>query len=889
MKFLNKIIDALLAESKDLSHYHMVLPGKRPVVFIRDILKNNKQYSGFLPQFSTIEDLITSIAQKQELKGIALWLFSYQVYQRLFPAEDFSQFLKWFPTLLKDWDDILKFTDDDTAVLDYMFDEERIKNWGVQFGDEDNARNRHLDFWRKMKDFLPVLKKELEQQGFATSGMLHQEAKHHLESYIQNTDATLVFCGFNALTPIEERLVKTALSMDKALCFFQSDTYYMEDDRQEAGQFLRQYKQWEVFNDYRPFRWIEDDFSKPKQIKTYEVSGNVTQTHLLTKLLDGFTSEDYSKTAIVLLDENLLPTTLDALSAVPQLNITMGLPIKNLSFSIAMKQVFYLQNQLFKKPKASYYYKDVITILESLPATAEEEEIIKTFKQHITEHNVVYLSATLLKDYLGALVYYPLLQPQSAKDLLDLLIDYCYQLKFREINDILFETIAYFEKNFRIVKNQISPYDFEIKIENLEVLIQQMLNSENIDFEGEPLAGLQVMGLLETRLLNFDTIILLSTNEGKLPLGNSQNTYLPFDVRAQFGLNTFIENDGIYAYHFYRLLQDSQQVHLLYNGLSTGVNTGEKSRFIEQLKIESPHEIQQIVIENPSEPIEQNPMQFKKSEQVLQKLRDWTKGVAASHLMTYLYNPVDFYMKIVLGVKEMDAIEEELSERNYGNLVHYALQHLYEQLKGKVLLVNDLEKAIASIDESIEFAIKTLKHQPEFYQRGMNFVHKAMAKKVIEEVLNLDLALVKSGNTLEIVELEKKIEGVPFKIDDEQTVYFKGFIDRIDRLNGVLRVIDYKTAKTKKLQVKITDKNRETLFMNSEYKQALQLCMYQYALSQNGYFPNQTMECGIWSFAEVSRGVQSLSLNSELSEAMISIATIIKEILNPEIDFIEPA
>ncbi|MDY3362956.1 PD-(D/E)XK nuclease family protein [Riemerella anatipestifer] len=886
MNFLNKIINELLEQSSDLSRFNIVLPGKRPVVFIKDILKNQKKYSGLLPQFSTIEELIKDISGYQEIKGISLWLFAYNVYRQLFPTEDFGQFLKWFPTLLKDWDDILKFSDSDEAVLEYMFDEERIKNWGETLGEEDSARQRNLNFWRKMTTFLPLLKKELKAKQWATSGMLHQEAKSKVKLFAEQTSEQYVFCGFNAFTPVEELLVRQLLQWDKAQCFFQADEYYIKDKRQEAGQFLRRYIDWAEFNDYRNFSWVENQFSQSKNINVYEVSGNVTQTQVIPKIFKDYKESDYSKTALVLLDENLLPACLEVLSEVPKVNITMGLPLKNLSFSNAMKQIFYLHKQLEKK-SSTYYHHDVVGILETLPTDEQEDKIIRAFVNYISEHNIVYVSYSLLKEYLGGLNFFNIFEKQGVKELLEILIAFCYQLKYKHIDDIQYENISYFEKSFKIVKNQLEPYQFEVSIEDLEILVNQMVSTESVDFQGEPLSGLQVMGLLETRLLNFENIILLSTNEGKLPLGNSQNTYLPFDVRKNFGLNTFLENDGIYAYHFYRLLQDAHHIHLLYNALSSGVNTGEKSRFITQIEMESPHQVQKIMVENESQPVEVLPMVVYKTPQVMERLKEWQHNIAASHLTTYLYNPIDFYAKVVLKIKETSEIEEELSLRNYGNLVHYALEFLYGKLKGKILTPQDLEWAITQIDESVEFAIKTLKHQPEFYERGMNFVHQQMAKKVIGDVLKLDLELVSSGNTLEILDLEKEIKDVKFKVSDELEVAFKGFIDRIDRLNGNLRVIDYKTAKTKNLRLKISDKNRETLLKNKDYKQALQLCIYAYSMGQLSEFLGKDISCGIWSFAEVSRGVQMLEIDGDLSDAMVSISSIITEILNPDIDFEE--
>jgi len=888
MSFLKQCIDDISDKYSDLQDISIVIPGKRPAVFIKKILQE-KEYSGFLPDFFTIDELITKISGIQEIKGIALWLFAYEVYQKKYPSEDFANFLKWFPTLLKDWDDMLKFTENDKEVLGYMLDEERIKNWGENLGDdENNARKRNLNFWRKMNGFLPELKTELQKQNLATSGMISEKARQNIQEFVKGINGKFVFIGFNALTPVEEHLIKTFLQWDKAETYFQADHYYIDDEKQEAGKFLRMMKNWKEFNDSREFRWITNDFEKPKSIKVYEVPGNISQTKILPEILEN--APELSETAVVLLDENLLPASLEALSSVGTLNITMGFPLKNLSFSNAVKQVFYLQKQLLKKD-SSYYYNDILPILEEMPKTDEDENIVSRFMRKIEERNIVYISKNLLDEVLNGLSFYALLQKQNSQSLLQIFTEICAHLKFQnQEDDILYENISHFEKCFKIIQNQIEPYDFEIGIDILEVLIQQLINSETIDFQGEPLQGLQVMGLLETRLLNFKNLILLSVNEGKLPLGNSQNTYLPFDVRSQFRLNTFIENDSIYAYHFYRLIQDSENVHLLFNALGSGVNTGEKSRFITQMEIESPHKIEHFVIENHSEPIEPNVITIPKTPKVLEKLEEWKKRVAVSHLTTYLYNPIDFYFSKILNTYETDEIEEELSSRNYGNLIHYALQELYEKIKGKTLLESDLENLIKQKDEAINNAIEKLKHQPEFYERGMNYIHKSIASKVLDEILNYDLELVKSGNVLEIIDIEKKFENIDFYLDEGKTekISLFGFIDRIDRLNGKLRIIDYKTAKTKNLKIKLKNENIGDFFRNNNYKQAMQLCLYQYVVQHLAEFSGDFAETGIWSFAEVNRGVVPLQFSEgNLDESLVSVKNLILEILNPVIPFSE--
>jgi hypothetical protein len=890
LKFLNKIIHELLAQNADLSAFNIILPGKRPIVFIRQILEENN-YSGFLPNFFTIEELINTIADRQVIQGIPLWLFSFNVYRslNLIPRDDFSDFLKWFPTLQKDWDDILKFSDSDEAVLQYMFDEERIKEWAQNLGEDDDVpRKKFLNFWQNMNIFLPELKSRLQEKNWATSGMIHEAAKASILDFAKNTSEHFVFCGFNAFTPVEEKLVRSLLQWNKAQCFFQADRYYFDDERQEAGKFLRNHKTWKEFDDNRAFQWIEDDFNQPKKIKVYEVSGNVTQTKVLPEIFKEINNKTYSNTAVVLLDENLLPASLDVMHGVDNLNITMGFPLKNLSFSNAVKRLFYLQKQL-EKNKTSYYYRDVFPILEELPKSAKDELIINDFKTKIEERNIVYISQKLLNELLGELSYFGLLQKAvSTHAYLDILISFCHQVKWLEIDDIQYENVSHFENAFRIIKNQLTPYNIEIKMETLEILINQHINSESIDFQGEPLRGLQIMGLLETRLLNFENVILLSVNEGKLPLGNSQNTYIPFDIRRFFDLHTFLENDSIYAYHFYRLIQDAQNVHLLYNALSSGVNTGEKSRFITQIEMESSHQIEHLIIENSSEPIITKPIEISKTDIVKEKLQKWKEKVSASHLTSYLYNPIDFYLSKILNTSESDEIEEELSVKNYGNLVHYSLQEVYEGLKGKVLKESDLLKSVKAIDQFINIAIEKLKHQQEFYEKGMNYIHKAIAKKVIENILNHDLDLIRQGNTLEIVDIERRFENVEFYLDGSDKISFLGFIDRIDKLNGTLRIIDYKTAKIKNLHVKIDENNVEEYFHNSDRKQALQLCIYHYVVQHLPEFWGYPIETGIWSFAEAKKGMVPLVFDKgDIDDAMKSVKSLILEILNPDINFVE--
>ncbi|MCT4328265.1 PD-(D/E)XK nuclease family protein [Elizabethkingia anophelis] len=896
--FLNKIVDSLLQQDKPLHAYTFILPGKRPAVFIKKILAE-KQYEGILPKFQTIDELITEISGLQQISGIPLWLFAYKVYRKIDAKEDIQSFLKWFPTLLKDWDDMLKFSKSDTPVLEFMLSDERIKNWGELLG-EDKPHRRNLNFWQKMNSFLPLLKKELLQENLATPGIIHEKVKETVSHFAETTKLQLVFCGFNAFTPVEEKLVRNLLQWDKALCFFQADEYYIKDRRQEAGKFLREHQHWKEFNEYRPFNWIENHFSENKNIQVFEVSGNIAQTKLLPHILDDLRKRnpELSNTAVVLLDENLLPPTLESLQhLVKSLNITMGFPLKNLSFSVAMKKLFYLQKQLDKN-SSSYYYADLVPLLEELPYKKEDEPIIKGFLEQLEERNLVYISKKLFHELLGGISYINLLtKPDDPKVYLDTLIDFCVSCKFEKINDIDYENISSFEKAFISLKNQLQQYDFLVDIITLEVLVNQLVSTETIDFEGEPLSGLQLMGLLETRLLNFENVIMLSINEGKLPLGRTQNTYLPFDVRRNFGMNTFLENDSIYAYHFYRLIQEAKNVYMLFNGLTSGVNIGEKSRFITQIEMESQHRIQNYVVDSSSEPVNQEPIRIRKTPLVLEKLELWKQKVSPSHLNAYLYNPLDFYLNQILNTRLPDELEEEISVRNFGNLVHYTLDYLYQSLLNRKLTITDLKQAQNKVEEALDYIIvEKLKHSPDYYKRGMNYIHKSVAKRTLQNIIQKDLDDVEQGNSLEILALEHNIHA-DFYLDDQQQdkICFNGFADRIDRFNGTLRIIDYKSAKAGDLNVKSNPKKDEdTQLFDKKYKQEVQLSIYAHCALTSGAFPDQEVQCGIWSFVAPDEGPKMLNISgdsyiskSDLELPMKSVKSIILDILNPEKDFVE--
>ena len=894
MQFLEKVIHTLVEETQDLGEYSLVLPGKRPIVFIKKIIQE-MGYTGFLPTFITIEELHAQIAKSIPVEGVALWLVAYDVYREYFQNHDenFSAFIKWYPTLQKDWDDILKHGQQDLKVLEYLYDEERIKNWAENLGNisPDSPRKKYLNFWKKAHQFLPLLKKKLKEKNWATPGMIHQDATEHMANFVENTKEKWVFCGLNALTPLEEKLIRALLQQDKARAFFHADAYYMNDPKQEAGHFLRNINRWPEFGAHRLFSWIENDFEREKNIQIVECPGNIAQTQYLRKYLNNGIDED--DTAIVLMDENLLPATLDAVSAASSVNITMGYPLKNLSFSNAIKSVFHLQKQLTKNPK-SYYYNDVLSVIEGLSFSEEEIEKGRIFKSELERKNKVYIKPDFLHHHFNDAPFYPLLLAHdSEKTLLQHLLDYIKSAKEKtQDNAILFENISVFERVLTTLLNWMSSVTFRIEVEAIEQLLAQLFNAESLNFEGEPLEGLQIMGLLETRLLNFKNIILLSTNEGKIPAAVTQNSFIPYEVRKHFNLYTFQEHDAIFAYHFYRLLQGAENIVLLYNSIPSGLNTGEKSRFITQIAYETRHlhKIEEIWIDSSSVHLEQREIIVEKTPAVMEKLHLWKKNVSASSLNNYIYNPYQFYLSKVLGANEVTEISEELSNRAYGTLIHNILETLYTPLCGRVLNENDLSFTQSQIDKAIEKAILNQKHELDFYSRGINYIHKALAEKTTKAIIEYDLNQIKNGHRLKIIALEKRFSALYFPLYDDASdaVYFQGSIDRIDVLDDTLRVIDYKSGKVSNpLHFNIKPDQINTHFSNQNHTQSLQLLIYLLALPHILEENYPDIKAGLWSLTSVKKGVHYMNYDENtIQDAVQALRALLLEILNPDIPFI---
>ena len=460
-------------------------------------------------------------------------------------------------------------------------------------------------------------------------------------------------------------------------------------------------------------------------------------------------------------------------------------------------------------------------------------------------------------------------------------------------------TKAFVFSIFKIINkliNYYSQHQHINKIETLYAIYKQVIDLAEVSFEGEPLNGLQIMGVLESRVLDFDTIIVTSMNEGKFPAGKSMNSFIPYDVKRELGLPTYKEKDAIYTYHFYHLLQRAKTIYLLYNTESEGLDAGEKSRFITQLEVEKQpnhsitHEIYNAVVPE----IAYQPMVISKSENVMLRLREIAeKGFSPSALTSYIRNPIDFYFQKILHIREVEEVEETIALNTLGTIIHETLRVLYEPFVGKFLLEKDIQSCFKLLDDEVLKQFKLIYKEGEI-KKGRNLLAFEVAKRNVFNFLNVELEGINNGDTIKIVALEKRFERILEHPSLPFPIKIGGSVDRIEERNGIIRIIDYKTGKVEKANV--TLKSWKGLTEDIKNDKIIQVLAYAFMFEKE--ISDKPIEAGIISFKNLKSGFLPFNfkeskeattiIDSEiLSNYLEQIVLLLNEILDPNIDFKE--
>jgi len=921
--FLDKIAQVLIEQHlESLPNTIVVLPNKRARIFLMEALRRQVNQTIFAPQIVSIEELIQDIAGIRTIDSIELLFEFYEVYVSMTEKSNqqtFELFANWAKTLLQDFNEIDRYLLEPDKVLKYLENIKEIEHWSVDLEKRTELIENYLTFWKLLPDYYQKLYEHLLNKGIGYQGLIYREAVNNLNHFSDSIKTKqLLFAGFNALNAAEEQIIQHLLASGQGKVYWDAEEAFLNDTFHDAGLFLRRFKEsWKHYK-FNPFEWIVADFSQFKDIQIIGTPKSIGQAKIAGGIIENLISENpdanLDKVAVVLGEESLLIPVLHALpESVGALNITMGYSAKNNPAQILIAKLFKMHTNALSRNASSYvlYYKDVLDILTHplVEPYAKAQQLTQTIKQN----NYTFLTHKKLSELhpdpnnLFALLFEKWVSEPVR--ILESLSQVLLTVKSNLSHDSEEDKIAkaFVHAVFKTINKLVSYYSRHQNIGNTDTLYaiyKQVIDLAEVSFEGEPLDGLQIMGVLESRVLDFETVIITSMNEGKFPAGKSQNSFIPYDVKRELGLPTFKEKDAIYTYHFYHLLQRAKKIYLLYNTESEGLDAGEKSRFITQLEVEKQpnHNLTHDIYNAELPETVYKPMVIPKSDKVLERLREIAdKGFSPSALTSYIRNPIDFYFQKILRIRETEEVEENIALNTLGTIIHGTLEALYKPLIGKFLTEADMAECFQKRDAEVLAQFKLVYKEGEI-RKGRNLLAFEVAKRNISNFLKMELEDIKAGDAIQILALEQAFNDHDLLHNDLPfPVRIAGTVDRIEYRSkpnepGRIRIVDYKTGKVEKNDVVLKTWDGLT----SEIKSDKIIQLLAYAFMYESYANGQAVEVGIISFKNLKSGflpfmfkdsiskTETTIVDSEiLEEYKAQLVLLLNEILNPEIPFTE--
>ena len=910
--FIFDVLNDLNNRGANFSNLTFILPSKRAGVFLRQELSTLVEKTIFSPTIISIEEFVEDLAGLQTITNTELLFEFYNSYLELTPKanrEPFEAFSKWAQILIQDFNEIDRYLIPQKEIFDYLSAIKKLDHWSLE-PEKTKFVNNYLKFWDKLKVYYNHFNTSLITRQSGYQGLVYREAANTIEDYCKNNPNKMhVFLGFNALNTAEETIIQRLLDNSMAEIFWDIDTSFLENPIHDAALFTRKHKKnWPFFKS-NPFNWITENYKKEKNITLYGVPKNIGQAKTVGSILNVIKTKNplLKSTAVVLGDENLL---IPILNSIPQdikaLNITMGFPLQ----SIPLASLFELLFTIHKKGQQNYYYKDVISVLshQFIKPLLENEEAndASVIIEAIKTNNLVYLSLHDLNKYSSNALLSLLFSnwQNNSQQAISSCFNIIYKIKEylsenKTENLLSLEYLFRFNTLFNEVYRLNESYNHIKDISALYSIYNELLSSETLDFKGEPLKGLQVMGMLESRVLDFETVIITSVNEGVLPSGKSNNSFIPFDVKIENNLPTYKEKDAVYTYHFYRLLQRAKNIYILYNTEPDALTGGEKSRFINQLQLENIHQIKHRIVVPHVPTLDLSLREILKTESAIVKLKELAAyGFSPSSLTSYIRNPLDFYYQKLLGIKDLEDVEETVAANTLGTVVHDTLEALYKPFINILLTVDHIKEMKSKTEEFIIHFFKK-QYKDGDITKGKNLIIFEIAKRYVHNFLTLETKDLKQGNTIKIIALEQKSD-IPIDIPElDFKIKLRGTVDRVDEYNGITRIIDYKTGKVNSGEVAII--NWEDITTDyKKFSKSFQILTYAYMMHTQKplKFP---VEAGIISFKNLSAGVISFgvkaSSHARTKDCLITqetlnsfeneLKTLIIEICNPKIPFIE--
>lgn len=905
--FLSETIRTLTQGPHPLSDYTIILPSKRAGGFLNQVLIEQTDKTYFAPKIYSIEDFISQVSGVEIMSTTQVLLEGYKVYNALNPTS-FSDYLQWAEPLLNDFNEIDRNLVRPEDFFGYLNQIKALERWELK--EATPLIKDYLKFWEGLLPFYTHFTEHLLAQGAAYQGLVYREAAEDLSHYLNaHQDQPHAFIGFNALNPAEELLIQEMLAQGNCHIFWDLDSFFAQDQNHSVSQFIRGYlNHWPYYkapqnSEGQKAKFeLSNHYQNTKDFFYIESDSDQGQIQAMSAVLKEMPSSQVNKTALVLADESLLIPVLYAIpESINKINITMGYPLK------AYPGVWFVEAllQWHKSANKRIHHNHLNKILTHpfgqllLPSWQNISRWIQKNHQLFIDIQDIKGLAHSSEATVIDLMFSPMGGQQSVlKNLMTLLDGLNAQKHLNAVDRIgIQKLLDLLQQLYGLAKS----YGFLESINALTALFDHLLATESLDFEGDAYQGLQIMGVLETRVLDFEHIIMLSVNEGVIPQGKSSASFITYDMKKEFGLPLHTDKDAIYGYHFFRLLQRAKSVHFIYKNSQKGLSVGEPSRFLRLLELTAPetHKIdkktalQQVNISPAS------PASYEKTSEVVVKLHDIvTKGLSPSSLGQYIRDPEEFYFKRILNLPEEQLMEDNIAANILGSVVHDAIKEMYEPLAGKPLVIAELKALKQEVDRVVmhhfddKYNLRALAH-------GKNLIVTEVVKRYCHQLLDWDCAALERGEVIELLEVETEHDLFLALPGFESPVKLRGVVDRLDCCNGVLRVIDYKTGNVQPGDLNID--HWSALTASEKKEKAFQLLTYAYMhfKSETGFAPiTGPAIAGIISFKNFGQGLMTYAFKpnrnarvEEITHEVLSqfenqLFGLIQELLNPELPFV---
>lgn len=834
--FLKETAKTLLHSKSDLKGVTVVLPNRRAGLFFVKYLSQMVDKPLWMPDVITIEDLFYQLAGKRPADRLTLIYELYRVFQALSDREEsFDRFFFWGEMILKDFNDLDQFLVNPEKLFTNLKEQKVLESdwsflspeqvnlirefWASFEGRDRVHQEKFLRFWDLLYPLYKGFNASIDSMGMAYGGKIYREVVSGLKT-LPSPEAQLVFVGFNAFTATEEKLIKYLVKHFNAEIFWDLDAYYLEQSEQEAGLFFRKYRKDPILGPTFP-KNIPNHLRQHKAtIETYNVPLKINQANLVAGLLENVKgSEDWEETVVILPEEQLLFPLLNVLpEKIKRVNVTMGYPVRQTPVYTFLEAVLELQRYSKMEDGAlHFYHKPLKDLLSNVFLTEIAPDFTARVHEDLLRTNAIYYPAKELWE--GGKVFSLVFQLFTAETIMGELLELIRTLAAPLDEKSMERTYLY--QCFKQLNRLKEVFDNEIK-EAVSVgfftkLFRQVFAESRLPFQGEPLEGIQLMGVLETRNLDFKRVIICSMNEGSFPPSKTMDSLVPFNLRQAFGMPVQEQNDSIYAYTFYRLLHRAEEVHLIYSTAGSQGQVGEKSRYIHQLQIEMQHSGMQeedTLVHVPVNLTKARPILIQKSPSILRILERYTDSPGAGETTTsfspsalniYLDCRLKFFLTYIAAVAVPDEVQEAVDPAIFGNLVHQSLENLYTGFiarKGRNLVeASDIDGLMNFISPAVEKAIRTqyfLEEDAGLKLTGQLTIARDVLQKYLEGVLGQD----RRTTPFEIISLEgNKKYAAELAVNTPsgvRKISLSGIIDRVDSVGSTIRLIDYKSGNDKK-------------------------------------------------------------------------------------------